>query len=209
MRMAGLAPGIGYGNGAMIAKRGTKKGMGLAARRIARIGGWTAVTTAALLAGCAPKKAPPPPTPPTVTPIPPAAALDPESYMAFSASSALFAIKASNFAEARGSTNKIKKYAGQVVMDQTGIGAQLNFAGRYINLLPSSQLLPEHQAMLERLATASDFDGTYKAELARVLRRAAAAHRAFEANGSSPTLRPVARFAAPVCEKNLAALGKL
>ena len=166
------------------------------------------MVTAALLAGCAPKKAPPPPPPPT-TPLPPAAALDPESYMAFSASSALFAVKASNFAEARGSTNKIKKFAGQVVMDQTGIGAQLSFAGRYINLLPSSQLLPEHEAMLERLATASDFDGTYKAELARVLRRAAAQHRAFEASGDSPTLRPVARFAAPVCEKNLAALSKL
>ncbi len=94
-------------------------------------------------------------------------------------------------------------------MDQTGIGAQLNFAGRYINLLPSSRLLPEHQAMLEALATTSDFDGTYKAQLAKVLREAAAAHRAFEARGDSPTLRPVARFAAPVCEKNLAALLKL
>jgi putative membrane protein len=168
------------------------------------------VVTASLLAGCAPKKAPPPPAPPpTVPAAPPAVALDPESYMAFSASSALFAVKASNFAEGRGSTNKLKKFAGQVVMDQTGVGAQLNFAGRYINLLPSSQLLPEHQAMLETLASASDFDGTYKAQLARVLRRAAVAHRAFEAGGSSPTLRPVARFAAPVCEKNLAALTKL
>ena len=125
-------------------------------KRLVRLGGWTAVFTAALLAGCAPKKAPPPPPVP-VTPAPRAVALDPESYMAFSASSALFAVKASNFAEARGSNNKIKKFAGQVVMDQTGIGAQLNFAGRYINLLPSSQLLPDHQAMLERLATASDF----------------------------------------------------
>ena len=176
--------------------------------RLARSLGWTAAVTAALLTGCAPKKAPPPPPPP-VTPIPPAAALDPESYMAFSASSALFAIKASNFAEGRGSTSKIKKFASQVAMDQTGIGAQLSFAGRYINLLPSSQLLPEHEAMLERLATATDFDGTYKAELAHVLRRAAAAHHAFEASGDSPTLRPVARFAAPVCEKNLAALTKL
>jgi predicted outer membrane protein len=144
-----------------------------------------------------------------VQPAPPAAALDPESYMAFTASSALFGVQASRMAEARGSTNKVKKFASQVVMDQTAIGAQLSFAGRYIDLLPSSRPLPEHQAMLERLATSDDFDGTYKAQLARVLREAAAAHRAFEANGDSPTLRPVARFAAPVCEKNLAALGKL
>ena len=129
--------------------------------------------------------------------------------MAFAASSALFAVRASTFAEGRGSTKKIKKFASQVVMDQTGIGAQLNFAGRRIDLLPSSRPLPEHQAMLEALATTSNFDATYKAQLARVLRRAAAVHRAFEAGGSSPTLRPVAQFAAPVCEKNLAALSKL
>ena len=175
--------------------------------RLARIGGWTVVITAALLAGCAPKKAPPPPVvaPPVARP----AALDPESYMAFTASSALFAVQASRMAEARGSTSKVKKFAAQVVMDQTGIGAQLNFAGRYIDLLPSARPLPEHQAMLDRLATSSDFDATYKGQLSRVLREAAAAHRAFEAGGDSPSLRPVARFAAPVCEKNLAALQKL
>lgn len=181
----------------------------LAARRLARIGGWAAMATVALLAGCAPKR-PVPPTPVPVTPAPPpAAALDPESYMAFTASSALFAVRSSRMAEARGSTNKLKKFAGQVVMDQTGIGAQLSFAGRYIDLLPSSRLLSEHQAMLDRLATSTDIDGTYKAQLAKVLRESAAAHRAFEARGDSPTLRPVARFAAPVCEKNLAALAKL
>jgi predicted outer membrane protein len=180
----------------------------LAANRFVRIGGWTAALAAVSLAGCAPKRpspAPPLPAPPVARP----AALDPESYMAFTASSALFAVQASRMAEARGSTNKIKKFAQQVVMDQTGIGAQLSFAGRRIDLLPSARALPEHQAMLDRLATASDFDGTYKAQLAKVLRDAAAAHRAFEASGDSPTLRPVARFAAPVCEKNLEALRKL
>jgi len=181
----------------------------LAFNRAIRIGGSAALLTALLLAGCAPKKPAPPPPPPPVRPVPPAAALDPESYMAFAASSALFAVRASNFAEGRGSTNKIKKVASQIQVDQMGIGAQLNFAGRRIDLLPSSRPLPEHQAMLEALATTTDFDATYKAQLARVLRRAAAVHRAFEAGGSSPTLRPVAGFAAPVCEKNLAALSKL
>lgn len=179
------------------------------ASRFIRPAGWTALAAAALLAGCAPKKAPPPAPPVPSPPVAMPTALDPESYMAFSASSALFAARASTFAEARGSTTKMKKYASQVVMDQTGIGAQLSFAGRYIDLLPSSRPLPQHQAMLEALANATDFDTTYKAQMARVLREAAAAHRAFEASGDSPTLRPVARFAAPVCEKNLAALLKL
>ena len=180
----------------------------MAARSFARSGGWMALAAVALVAGCAPKRPAPPPSPPAA-PARPAVALDPESYMAFTASSALFSVQASRMAEARGATTKIKRFASQVVMDQTGIGAQLNFAGRYIDLLPSSRLLPDHQAMLERLATSSDFSGTYKAQLTKVLKEAASAHRAFEANGDSPTLRPVARFAAPVCEKNLAALAKL
>jgi putative membrane protein len=182
----------------------------LAISRAFRIGGATAALIALTLAGCAPKQPVPPARPVTrAPPVAAPAALDPESYMAFAASSALFAVTASNFAEGRGSTNKIKKFAAQVVMDQTGIGAQLNLAGRRIDLLPSSRPLPEHQAMLEALATSSNFDATYKTQLARVLRRAAQAHRAFAAGGSSPTLRPVAAFAAPVCEKDLAALTKL
>lgn len=182
----------------------------MAARALIRASGWAVIGTALLLAGCAPKRPTPPPPPVPVRPaLPVAVALDPESYMAFSASSALFAVQASRMAEGRGSTNKIKKYAQQVVVDQTGIGAQLSFAGRRIDLLPSARPLPEHQAMLEVLATTGDFDATYKAQLAKVLREAAAAHRAFEVSGDSPTLRPVARFAAPVCEKNLEALRKL
>jgi predicted outer membrane protein len=182
----------------------------LAVSHIFRIGGIGAALTALLLAGCAPKQPAPPVTPaPPARPVPAPAALDPESYMAFAASSALFAVQASNFAEGRGSTNKIKNFASQVVMDQTGIGAQLNLAGRRIDLLPSSRPLPEHQAMLEALSTSSNFDATYKAQLTKVLKRAAVVHRAFAARGSSPTLRPVAAFAAPVCEKDLAALTKL
>ncbi|HXG81033.1 MAG TPA: DUF4142 domain-containing protein, partial [Sphingomicrobium sp.] len=123
------------------------------AAKLVRAVGWIAIT-GALLAGCAPKKPPPPPPAVPVQPVPRAVALDPESYMAFAASSALFAVQASRMAEARGSTAKLKKYAQGVVVDQTGIGAQLNFAGRYINLLPSSRPIPEHQAMLEALAAA-------------------------------------------------------
>ena len=175
------------------------------------MGGSVALLTALLLVGCAPKKPvpPAPPVPPVAPPAPAPAALDPESYMAFTASSALFAIRASNFAEGRGSTNKIKKFASQVVMDQMGIAAQLNLAGRRIDLLPSSRPLPEHQAMLEQLATTSDFDNTYRQQMASVLAKAEAVHRAFEARGSSPTLRPVAAFAAPVCRRNLEQLRKL
>lgn len=129
--------------------------------------------------------------------------------MAFTASSALFAVRATSMARARGTSSKLRKLAMTIEREQIGIGAQLNFAGRRIDLLPSSRPLPEHQAMLERLATATDFDATFMELLARVLTEAVAAHRAFEASGDSPTLRPVAAFAAPVCEKHLELLRKL
>lgn len=180
----------------------------MAARALVRIGGWTAVVTAALLAGCAPKQAPPPPVPPTppveVRPLSPAA------YILFAGSAANFAARASTMAEARGSTSKIKSFASRVVMDQTGIGAQLSFAGRRIDLLPEARPIAQHQAMLEELANSgANFDATYKRLLGKVLSDAIVAHQAFEARGESPTLRPVAAFAGPVCAKNLEQLRKL
>ena len=129
--------------------------------------------------------------------------------MAFAASSALLAVRASGMAEARASSSKLKNFASKVVMDQTGIGAQLSFAGRRLNLLPSLRPLPQHQAMLDQLATSSDFDDTYRRQLAQVLAKAEAVHSAFEARGSSPTLRSVAAMAAPVCRRNLEQLRKL
>ena len=49
-----------------------------------------------------------------------------------------------------------------------------------------------------------------KRRLARriVQSEAEAVHRAFEARGDSPTLRPVAAMAAPVCRRNLEQLRK-
>jgi predicted outer membrane protein len=176
----------------------------LAARRIVRLGGWAAVLSAALLAGCAPKQAPPPPPVP-VTPSP-AAALEPEVYMALSSSNALFAIRASGLAKERASSATLRNFASKVVEDQTAIGAQLNFAGRRINLLPSSRLQPRYQEALDQLATASNFDATYRRQLATALGDCVHWHRSFERNGDSPTLRPVARFAASVCEANLEGL---
>ncbi len=180
----------------------------MAASRALRIGGSAALLTALLLVGCAPKK-PVPPAPPVPTAVaPPAAVLEPATYMAVAASSALFAVRASDMAEARGSTNKLKSFASKVVMDQTGIGAQLNFAGRRIDLLPSSRPMPVHQAMLDELAASSDFDATYLRQLALVLTQAEKVHVAFQQRGTSPTLRPVAAMAAPVCRKNLEQLRK-
>jgi putative membrane protein len=175
----------------------------LAARAVHRIGGAAAVAVTFILASCAPK-GPVPPAPPTLpAPVVQPVVLDPQSYMALSASNALFAVRASGLAEERGSSAALREFASQVAKDQTAIGAQLNFAGRRINLLPSSRLQPRYQAALDQLATATDFDTAYTRQIAVALRDCVQWHRSFEQNGTSPTLRPVARFAASVCEANL------
>jgi len=89
-----------------------------------------------------------------------------------------------------------------------GTSAQLSFAGRRLNLLPTATLNPEHQAMFDALNAASDFDRTYRAQQSAVLQEGVKLHAAYAKSGSSPTLRPVAANAESVMKANLQALGR-
>ena len=165
-----------------------------------------AITVTLILASCAPKRpappAPPAPPPPAVEPV----ALDPQSYMAMAGSNALFVVRASGLAQERVSRSALRQFASEAARDHNGIGAQLNFAGRRINLLPSNRLQPRYQTALDQLAASTDFDTAYRRQITVALRDCIRWHRSFEKNGESPTLRPVARFAASVCEANLEGL---
>ena len=83
--------------------------------------------------------------------------------------------------------------------DHTGIAAQLNLAGRRLNLLPSASLLMLDQVMLDGLSRASDFDLAYRRTMRSAVENCISAHGAYATVGGSPTLRPVARFAASTC----------
>lgn len=156
------------------------------------------------VAGCSSRQAPTPVTVPVATAIAPAsAALTPAAYMQLAASSALFAVRASDLVARRTDNARIRQLAETIAQDQRGIGSQLNFAGRRLDLLPSSAMTSEQAADLARLEGADDIDGLYRQLMEPVLTRAAQAHSAFAARGSSPTLRPVARMAAPATRRNL------
>ena len=162
-----------------------------------------------LVTGCGQRQTPPLPPRPQAAPVAPAVALDPPLYVALSGSGALFAVRASGLAESRASSAALRRFASQVLRDQMAIGAQLNFAGRRTDGLPSARLQPRHRVMLDQLSSSTDFDSTYKRQIGIVLRDCVHHHRAFEASGASPTLRTVARFAAPLCEKDVEALRTL
>lgn len=138
-----------------------------------------------------------------------AALNSPDRFMTIAASKTMFAIQASEIAVSRASDSRLRSVADGIARDQLGISAQLSFAGRRLNLLPSATLLPSHRAMLDELRGAGDLDSTYKRQISAVLGEAFALHRAYAVRGSSPTLRPVAAMAAPIIGREVAALRRL
>ena len=159
--------------------------------------------SALVIAGCASREAPPPPAPAAVRAAPLATALAPAVYMQVAASSALFAVRASEVAASRSSDPKVRAVARAIAEDQRGIGSQLNLAGRRLNLLPSAALTADQAANLDLLSNSTNVDAAYRQLIAPVLTDAYRAHAAFAARGTSPTLRPVAKMAAPATRRNL------
>ena len=131
------------------------------------------------------------------------AALSPAIYMRLASGISLFAIRASEIAAERSTDVNTRSAAQAIISDQGGVAAQLSYAGRRVDLLPSAVLSDAHSAELERLRASANFDADYRRAVGQALTQALEAHRAFARGGSSPTLRPVAEMAAPLTRRNL------
>ena len=135
-----------------------------------------------------------------------APALASAAYVAMAASIDLFEIQSAQLALERSQDPTNRAFAQQALAAHEGTSAQLSMAGRRLNLLPSPNLDPEHQAMLDALRTTPDFDNTYRAQQAILHRQGVALHASYATGGESPTLRPVARNAEGVMRRNQQAL---
>ena len=162
----------------------------------------------ALLAGCGTTPAPEPARPVARSrpPVVRSIAVSPAQYVTTASSTSLYVIKASELVSQRAAGSRVGNLARQFAADQEGVGSQLSFAGRRLDLLPSATLDPAHQAMLDALSASPDPAGTYVSQLSTLLRQGATFHRQYERYGTSPTLRPVASMAAPVFERELSQL---
>ncbi len=168
-----------------------------------------ATLAAATLSGCATGPAPGPARaradrPPVV--IRPLFAAD---YMAAASSIDLYEIRAAELAMTRAADPKHRAYAQSMIADHRGTSAQLSLAGRRLNLLPSSTLLPAHQAMLDALAASAEFDATYHRQQIAVHEAALKLHSDFAARGESATLRPVAANTASIVRRHLEAMRRM
>ena len=128
------------------------------------------------------------------------------AYVAAAASIDLFEIQSAQLAMERARDPANRAFAQRALRAHEGTSAQLSMAGRRLNLLPSPTLIPEHQAMLNALRTAPDFDRTYRAQQAALHREGVALHGSYARGGTSPTLRPVAKNAEDVMRRNQEAL---
>ena len=77
------------------------------------------------------------------------------------------------------------------------------------DLLPAATLLPRHQAMLDELAAAQDFDAVYHRQQIAVHEAALKLHGDFAARGESPTLRAVARNTVPIVRRHLETMRRM
>lgn len=157
------------------------------------------------IAGCAREESPRGPPPPysrPARPRPPGPAVSPAQYVAQASSIELFLIGASELAMQKSSRPRTREFAANEITAHKGTSAQLSLEGRRLNLLPSATLNPRHQAMLNDLERATDFDALYRRDELMVHQEAEALHGRYAASGSSPTLRPVAQLILPIIQRH-------
>jgi putative membrane protein len=160
-----------------------------------------------LLAGCAREEVRPRapsggyrPAPPSTTT---ARAVTRAHYVASASSIDLFLIGASELALRKSTLARTREFAQMEIAAHKGTSAQLSLEGRRLNLLPSATLNPRHQAMLNALEQAADFDALYRRDQLAVHQEAEALHSRYARYGTSPTLRPVAQMMLPIIQRHL------
>ena len=128
------------------------------------------------------------------------------AYVAAASSIDLFEMQSAQLALQRAQDPANRSLAQKLLAAHEGTSAQLSFAGRRLNLLPSASLDADHLAMLNALQATGDFDHTYRAQQAIVLQEGLKLHAGYARSGDSPTLRPIAANAESVMRANLQAL---
>ena len=158
------------------------------------------------IAGCSTSRPAASPVARSQPPVVRSIAVSAAQYVAAAASASLFAIRASDLIAAREGDTGLGQLARRLKTEHGGIGSQLSFAGRRLDLLPSATLLPRHQAMLDDITGSAEPRAAYVRHLKTVLPQALALHRNYERYGTSATLRPVSSVAAPLIAQELDAI---
>jgi putative membrane protein len=163
-----------------------------------------ALAALGMVAGCAPTA--------TQEPVAAAPAMDPMSplmapgFMAMAASSDQFEIQSSQLALQMSQNPQVRAFAQQMIDHHTRTTAELTQIAAANNMPPPPPtLMPNHQAMLDRLRAApmGQFDAAYKREQIMSHQEALSLMQNYAAQGDMPPLRDFAGRTAPVVQQHL------
>ena len=143
----------------------------------------------ALVTGCASREAPAPRPAPPVVVVPPTRPTGTAEYMNVTSSNALLVVRASELALKRSTRGSTLQLASRL--------------RRRLNILPSASMLMLDRVMFDGLSRATDFDTAYRRTMKAAVENCVSSHGSYAQSGGSPTLRPVARFAASACRDEL------
>ena len=129
-------------------------------------------------------------------PVPERTPPSPANYVARAASYDQLVVRASELVAQSGGDPATLRLAAMLAEDHRGLAAQLSFAGRRLDLLPSAALVSPHDGWFSSFETAADRPAAFRQLMRRVHQNSYAMHAAMARSGSSPTLRAVAVNAA-------------
>lgn len=129
-------------------------------------------------------------------PVPERTPPSPANYVARAASYDQLVVRASELVAQSGGDPATLRLAVMLAEEHRGLAAQLSFAGRRLDLLPSAALVSPHDGWFSSFETAADRPAAFRQLMRRVHQNSYAMHAAMARSGSSPTLRAVAVNAA-------------
>ena len=128
----------------------------------------------------------------TSLPVPEQISPSPANYVARAGSYDQLVVRASELVAQSGGDPATLRLAAMLAEDHRGLAAQLSFAGRRLDLLPSATLVSPHDGWFSSFETAADRPTAFRQLMRRVHQNSYAMHAAMARSGSSPTLRAVA-----------------
>jgi putative membrane protein len=127
-------------------------------------------------------------------------------YMQMAASSDLFEIQSGQMAAQMSQNASVRNFGNMLVSHHTHTTSQVAAAAQAAGLVPPAPaLLPNHQAMLDRLRAAGpNFDVAFRDVQVQAHQEALALHQNYANGGDHPALRTVAGAAVPIIQQHLA-----
>ena len=163
-----------------------------------------ALGAVALLGGCASRaEEEPPMAASTMDPMSPLAA---PGFMMMAASSDQFEIQSSRMALQMSRNAQVRSFAQMMIDHHSRTTAELMSLAQANGLNPPPPtLMPQHQAMLDRIRAAApgDFDAAYKREQIASHEEALSLMRNYSTSGDLPPFRDFAARTSPIIEQHL------